>query len=127
MYLRGLWHPLVGGVPNNVRLGVPADRTADGAGESAARTLLLTGPNMGGKSTLLRATCLAVIMAHVRAHFDVFTLPMLSLPRRRHGSCESSVWPVVPPSPYMISRYKIDLMDHDCGRWVATWPRPVRG
>ncbi len=64
--LRGLWHPLVGGVPNDVRLGVPADGAADGADETAARTLLLTGPNMGGKSTLLRATCLAVIMAHVR-------------------------------------------------------------
>ena len=66
MDLRGLWHPLVGGVPNDVRLGVPADGAADGAAEVAARTLLLTGPNMGGKSTLLRATCLAVIMAHVR-------------------------------------------------------------
>ncbi|KAJ8442394.1 hypothetical protein Cgig2_018650 [Carnegiea gigantea] len=30
-----------------------------------ARTLLLTGPNMGGKSTLLRAACLAVIMAQL--------------------------------------------------------------
>ncbi len=30
-----------------------------------ARALLLTGPNMGGKSTLLRATCLAVVLAQV--------------------------------------------------------------
>ena len=66
--LRGLWHPLVGGVPNDVRLGVPLDsKAASPAEEAAARTLLLTGPNMGGKSTLLRATCLAVIMAHVSA------------------------------------------------------------
>jgi dsDNA-specific endonuclease/ATPase MutS2 len=32
---------------------------------ASPRMLLLTGPNMGGKSTLLRASCLAVIMAQV--------------------------------------------------------------
>lgn len=33
--------------------------------QDAARALLLTGPNMGGKSTLLRAACTAVILAQV--------------------------------------------------------------
>ena len=36
-------------VPNSINLKQPI--------------FLITGPNMGGKSTLLRMTCLAVIMA----------------------------------------------------------------
>ncbi|KAH1234250.1 DNA mismatch repair protein MSH7 [Glycine max] len=62
--MKGLWHPFALGdsgclpVPNDVILG----ENEDG---SHPRTLLLTGPNMGGKSTLLRSTCLAVIMAQL--------------------------------------------------------------
>ncbi|PIA65096.1 hypothetical protein AQUCO_00100524v1 [Aquilegia coerulea] len=62
---KGLWHPYaaLGAswetiVPNDLYLG--ADPTGN-----CPRTLLLTGPNMGGKSTLLRATCLAVILAQL--------------------------------------------------------------
>jgi len=39
-------------IPNDLALGQP-------------HTLLITGPNMGGKSTLLRQTCLAAIMAQI--------------------------------------------------------------
>ncbi|KOM54278.1 hypothetical protein LR48_Vigan10g017000 [Vigna angularis] len=62
--MKGLWHPFALGdsgclpVPNDIILG----ESEDG---SHPRTLLLTGPNMGGKSTLLRSTCLAVIMAQL--------------------------------------------------------------
>ncbi|GLT98512.1 hypothetical protein SLE2022_160140 [Rubroshorea leprosula] len=64
--IKGLWHPFALGengglpVPNDILLGEGED--ADGY---HARALLLTGPNMGGKSTLLRATCLAVILAQL--------------------------------------------------------------
>jgi DNA mismatch repair protein MSH6 len=61
--IKGLWHPFALGenalpVPNDVFLGEDSD-------SQHPRTVLLTGPNMGGKSTLLRATCLAVILAQV--------------------------------------------------------------
>ncbi|KAI3709518.1 hypothetical protein L2E82_39280 [Cichorium intybus] len=64
LHMRGLWHPYALGenggtpVPNNLSLG-------DNEFGYNPRTLLLTGPNMGGKSTLLRATCLAVILAQL--------------------------------------------------------------
>ncbi|KAI9128946.1 hypothetical protein K1719_000429 [Acacia pycnantha] len=62
--MKGLWHPFALGehgslpVPNDLNLGEKTDA-------HHPHTLLLTGPNMGGKSTLLRATCLAVIMAQL--------------------------------------------------------------
>lgn len=45
-------------IPNDLRLG------AEGA-EAEPSFLLVTGPNMGGKSTLLRQACLTVLMAHL--------------------------------------------------------------
>lgn len=73
LQIEGLWHPYaVGGgggtfVPNDLNLGGlspgQSDRLKFGVPEP--RAMLLTGPNMGGKSTLLRATCLAVIMAQL--------------------------------------------------------------
>ncbi len=62
-------HPVVeklaaGGrfVPNDVALGA----SPDGAG-TRARLWLVTGPNMAGKSTLMRQTALAVILAQMGA------------------------------------------------------------
>ncbi|KAK8914031.1 DNA mismatch repair protein MSH7 [Platanthera zijinensis] len=62
--IKGLWHPYAvgnnenGQVPNDINLG-------EGTAGQQSCALLLTGPNMGGKSTLLRATCLAVILAQL--------------------------------------------------------------
>ena len=56
--IEGVRHPCVAAqkkfIPNTVRMG----------GQDPLAKLI-TGPNMGGKSTLLRSTCLAVIMAQV--------------------------------------------------------------
>lgn len=41
-------------IPNDVNLG-----------NDIAKLLIVTGPNMGGKSTLLRATCISIIMAQM--------------------------------------------------------------
>lgn len=66
--IKGLWHPFALGesgglpVPNDLLLG-------EGSDGCHPHALLLTGPNMGGKSTLLRATCLSVILAQVDSLF----------------------------------------------------------
>uniref|UniRef100_A0A1D1YCK8 DNA mismatch repair protein Msh6-2 n=1 Tax=Anthurium amnicola TaxID=1678845 RepID=A0A1D1YCK8_9ARAE len=65
--IKGLWHPYAVGenggglVPNDIYLGGNSTRQHQCA-------LLLTGPNMGGKSTLLRATCLATVMAQLGSY-----------------------------------------------------------
>lgn len=45
-------------IANDVKLGGPPD-------EPQPRTVLLTGPNMAGKSTLLRMTAAGIIMAQM--------------------------------------------------------------
>lgn len=75
--MEDLWHPcavagaLSGGgganggaaiIPNDLFLGRGA-----GGGPSGPRAVLLTGPNMGGKSTLLRAACVSVVLAQCGA------------------------------------------------------------
>eukprot|EP00026_Physarum_polycephalum_P001309 Phypoly_transcript_01310.p1 GENE.Phypoly_transcript_01310~~Phypoly_transcript_01310.p1 ORF type:complete len:1159 (+),score=151.61 Phypoly_transcript_01310:505-3477(+) len=68
IHTEGLCHPYInpssladtsGIVPNDFSLGATSDST---------RAMLLTGPNMGGKSTLMRAACICIIMAQVGAY-----------------------------------------------------------
>ncbi|WVZ72571.1 hypothetical protein U9M48_021006 [Paspalum notatum var. saurae] len=62
--MKGMWHPYAfaesasGLVPNDLTLG----QDLFGGNRFA---LLLTGPNMGGKSTVMRATCLTVVLAQL--------------------------------------------------------------
>jgi Mismatch repair ATPase (MutS family) len=46
---------------------IPND-TVIGCGENKANVVLVTGPNMGGKSTLMRQVGLLVVMAHMVRH-----------------------------------------------------------
>ncbi|KAD3068705.1 hypothetical protein R6Q59_017272 [Mikania micrantha] len=58
-------------VPNDVSIG----------GSNKAKFILLTGPNMGGKSTLLRQVCLAVILAQVGADVPAESFKMTPVDR----------------------------------------------
>ncbi|KAK2970286.1 hypothetical protein RJ640_021748, partial [Escallonia rubra] len=76
---KGLGHPVLRSdslgkgafVPNDVSIG----------GRGRASFILLTGPNMGGKSTLLRQVCLAVILAQVGADVPAESFEMSPVDR----------------------------------------------
>lgn len=67
IYAKSLGHPVLRSDSLGKGSFVPNDITIGGSGNSSF--LLLTGPNMGGKSTLLRQVCLAVILAQVKYQF----------------------------------------------------------
>lgn len=64
---KGLGHPVLRSDILGKGSFVPNDISVGGAG--CPSFILLTGPNMGGKSTLLRQVCLAIILAQVREYF----------------------------------------------------------
>ncbi|KAM0952719.1 putative DNA mismatch repair protein MutS/MSH [Dioscorea sansibarensis] len=62
---KGLGHPVLRSDILGKGSFVPNDISVGGAG--CPSFILLTGPNMGGKSTLLRQVCLAIILAQIGA------------------------------------------------------------
>merc|ERR1712113_722854 len=59
---------------------IPND-TVLGCKENKANFVIVTGPNMGGKSTLLRQTCLAVILAQIGCYVPAESLQMTPVDR----------------------------------------------
>ena len=55
-------------VPNDISLGGGSTSGTPGSGTDTGGPpfIVLSGPNMGGKSTMLRQCCLAALMAQVR-------------------------------------------------------------
>lgn len=74
--VQGLRHPCVretaGGdfIPNDIELS-----------HNSNSVILLTGPNMGGKSTLLRQTCIAVIMAQIGSYVPAQSFKLTTFDR----------------------------------------------
>lgn len=80
-------HPCVSNVdsfvPNNTKLGV----------EDHASILLLTGPNMGGKSTLMRQVALISVMAQMVKMFLFLFFPKTLILGKLRASLEMSIEP----------------------------------
>jgi ATPase subunit of ABC transporter with duplicated ATPase domains len=84
-------------IPNDVRLG------GDDGGRAVPRQVLLTGPNMAGKSTLLRMTAAGVIMAQMGCYVPASqaTLAPVDKIQTRMGAYDSEwddtrgVWRIV--------------------------------
>ena len=71
--IKQMRHPCVQGyfVPNDTLIAPTRDQTL----------LLVTGPNMGGKSTLLRQTCAAVILAQIGCYVPAEAMSLTPVDR----------------------------------------------
>jgi DNA mismatch repair protein MSH6 len=55
-------------IPNDIYIGDDPEAADAAEGGASPPMLLVTGPNMGGKSTLLRQACLTALLAHLGCH-----------------------------------------------------------
>lgn len=73
----GLRHPVVEAALRKQGDGFTANNTSlDARGDGTPRLALVTGPNMAGKSTYLRQTCLAVILAQAGLYVPARSLTL---------------------------------------------------
>jgi len=75
--LTNFWHPLLDAshqnvVKNDAQFGGSFCEVDGGQPRECPRFALLSGPNMGGKSTLARAIGLTVVLAQIGAHVPAF-------------------------------------------------------
>lgn len=61
-------------IPNDVHIGCPGSREEDEGKEQQASCVLVTGPNMGGKSTLMRQCGLVIILAQMGCYVPAESL-----------------------------------------------------
>ncbi len=95
LHIEGLRHPLVEAAIGSSRC-VPSDfiLVNEGQGESEeGRVMILTGPNMGGKSTYIRAVGITVILAHIGSFVPAnrASMPLFDRVMCRVGSSDSLV------------------------------------
>ena len=72
--IRGGRHPIVEKYMSGNQMFVPNDAYLD----ENRRIMLITGPNMAGKSTYMRQTALIVLMAQIGSYIPAKTLPLLA-------------------------------------------------
>jgi len=81
---------VLGEVPDSVRCAVEDVPAVLRSKSSAPLCMLLTGPNMGGKSTLLRQVCLSVIMTQIGVYpFGAVAMTTSDRVFTRIGACDN--------------------------------------
>lgn len=61
-------------IPNDVYIGCPGNGDEEGEEKSSATCVLVTGPNMGGKSTLMRQCGLVIVLAQLGCYVPAESL-----------------------------------------------------
>eukprot|EP00468_Gymnochlora_sp_CCMP2014_P015207 CAMPEP_0167768892 /NCGR_PEP_ID=MMETSP0110_2-20121227/16951_1 /TAXON_ID=629695 /ORGANISM="Gymnochlora sp., Strain CCMP2014" /LENGTH=254 /DNA_ID=CAMNT_0007657679 /DNA_START=52 /DNA_END=812 /DNA_ORIENTATION=+ len=79
--IREAVHPTVAGATNISNSSFIPNDIIIGAAENKSKFLLVSGPNMGGKSTLLRQACVSVIMAQIGCYVPAEECKLASVDR----------------------------------------------